>query len=121
MSATKVVGMEISVTEALAVLATLGDDVARTRGIAREATERRDAVIRELDGQPGMVRREMAEQLGMSKQALLVIAQRAAPERERVLDAIPMDEELYAQLVAVIGGFARSLKGAEAVKFDVHA
>jgi hypothetical protein len=113
--------MQITVEEALQLLRLQGERVARARALVDEAEDARDALIRELDGQPGMVRREMAEALGMTKTRLFQIAGNAKPEREALVDGVPMDQELFDALVDVVGQFARTQKDAEAVRLDVHA
>jgi hypothetical protein len=110
--------MNVTVREALDLLRRLAEDVERTRAVAAEAESRRDALIRVLDGQPGMVRREMAAALGLTKIRVAQIAGKAKPERELLVDGVPMDEALYAQLVAAVP-FARTLRGADAVRLDV--
>lgn len=114
--------MEITVDEALALLRSTADRVQRARSAAEEAEDVRDALIRALDGQPGMLRRDMAAAAGITKSRFFQIAQTAAPEREAILDGVPMDQELYDALAEVLGSFARQqLRGSEAVRLDVHA
>lgn len=111
--------MEISVGEALELLQTVGLNVREARARAEALEDVRDALIRQFDGQPGMLRREMAAALGITKQRLLVIANQAKPEREALADGVPMDPMLYAALVEVVGQFARTLREADEVRLDV--
>lgn len=113
--------MQLTTQEALDLLRRLSDDVGSARSALRDAEQRRDAVIRALDGQSSPTRQAMADACGVTKSAIHFIVGRQKPEREQLADGVPMDDRLYRQLVDVVGGFARQVKGSDSVRFDVDA
>lgn len=111
--------MDLTPAEALELLQTLGLNLQESRAAAERCEAARDAVVRALDGQPGVRRSGMAAALGVTPNNVHRIVSRAKPEREQLADGVPMDPELYAALVAVIGGFARQVRGSDAVRLHV--